>query len=138
MVSGPIRLGAVRYLNAAPIVYGLDEDPRYTVLRETPAVLADLLRAGSIDLGLIPSIEYASGDYRIVPGIAIASRGPVRSVRLYHRVPLADVQTVAVDASSRTSVALLKVLLAAEGLGQPAYVVMPPRLDEMLACAEAA
>jgi chorismate dehydratase len=137
MVSGPTRLGAVRYLNAAPIVYGLDEDPRFTVLRETPAVLADLLRAGEIDLGLIPSIEYASSDYRIVPGIAIASRGPVRSVSLFHRVPLADVQTVAVDASSRTSVALLKVLLA-EGLGQPAYVVMPPRLDEMLARAEAA
>ena len=138
MVSGPIRLGAVRYLNAAPIVYGLDEDPRYTVLRETPAVLADLLHARAIDLGLIPSVEYASGDYRIVPGIAIASRGPVRSVSLYHRVPLEAVETVAVDASSRTSVALLKVLLAEQGSRQREYVVMPPRLEEMLARADAA
>jgi chorismate dehydratase len=138
MVSPPTRLGAVRYLNAAPIVYGLDADPRFTVLRETPARLADLLRAGQIDLGLIPSIEYVAGDYRIVPGIAIASAGPVRSVSLFHQVPLEAVKTVALDASSRTSAALLKVLLH-ERLGrQPEYVVMPPRLDEMLGRADAA
>jgi chorismate dehydratase len=138
VVSAPTRLGAVRYLNAAPIVYGLDDDPRFAVRRETPARLAELLKAGEIELGMIPSIDYGGGDYRIVPGIAIASAGPVRSVSLFHQVPLEAVRTVALDASSRTSVALLKLLLH-ERLGrQPDYVVMPPRLDEMLGRADAA
>jgi chorismate dehydratase len=138
VVSVRTRLGAVRYLNAAPIVYGLDDDPRFAVVRETPARLAELLAAGEIDLGLIPSIEYGAGDYRIVPGIAIASAGAVRSVSLFHQVPLDAVRTVALDASSRTSVALLKVLLDERSGRQPEYVVMPPRLDEMLARADAA
>jgi chorismate dehydratase len=100
--------------------------------------VADSLHAGTVDLGVIPSIEYAAGDYAIVPGVAIASRGPVRSVCLFHRGPLPEVRRVALDSSSRTSAALLRVLLR-ERLGRdPEYVVMPPSLPEMLAAADAA
>jgi chorismate dehydratase len=128
----------VSFLNAAPTVYGLDGDPRFVLMPDLPSRVAERLHAGEIDLGLIPSIEYAAGDYAIVPGIAIGSRGPVRSVTLYHRRPVQEIRRVALDASSRTSVALLKVLLR-ERLGRdPEYVVRPPSLPGMLEDADAA
>jgi chorismate dehydratase len=97
-----------------------------------------MLAAGQVDLGMIPSAAYADGDYAIVPGVAIASRGPVRSVRVYHRAPLGRVHRVALDTSSRTSVVLARILLR-EMLGrEPVYVAAEPDLDVMLAQADAA
>lgn len=134
----PLRLGVVDYLNATPIVHGAARDPRFVVTRAVPSRVADLLHAGEVDLGLIPSIEYAAGDYAIVPGIAIGSRGPVRSVNLYLSGRLEDVRRVALDTSSRTSVALTKVLLR-ERLGRdPEYVSAAPALAAMLETADAA
>ena len=133
-----LRLGVVPYLNVAPIVHGLSGDGRFAVVTDVPSRIAERLHAGEIDLGMIPSVEYAAGDYAIVPGIAIGSRGPVRSVSLFHRVPLDRVRRVAVDVSSRTSVALLKVLLR-DRLGRdPEYATAAPVVTEMLADADAA
>jgi chorismate dehydratase len=133
-----LRLGVVSYLNAAPLVYGLDADAGFELVRDVPARIADRLHAREVDLAMIPSIEYPRGDYAIVPGVAIGSRGPVRSVGLYHRGPLEGVRRVALDVSSRSSVALLKVLLQ-ERLGrQPEYVVMAPDVPAMLSECEAA
>ena len=139
MVSDrPLRLGVVSYLNAVPLVHGLEADPRFSLLRDVPSRIAERLHAGEIDLGMIPSVEYAAGDYAIVPGIAIASRGAVRSVNLFHRRRLDGVRRVALDASSRTSVALAKILLR-ERLGHdPEYVSMGPPVEDMLASADAA
>ncbi len=134
----PLRLGAVSYLNVEPIIHGLGADRRFEVLRDVPSRIATRLHAGEIDLGMIPSIEYAAGDYAIVPGVAIGSRGPVRSVVLLHERPLAELRRVALDTSSRTSVALLKILLR-ERLGRdPEYVSMGPDPAAMLAAADAA
>ncbi len=136
--SGVLRLGAVPYLNVAPIIHGLEGSRRFEVVREVPSLVAEALHRGEIDLGTIPSIEYAAGDYAIVPGIAIGSRGAVRSVRLLHRGRLDTLRRVALDTSSRTSVALLKILLR-ERLGRdPEYVSMAPRVGEMLEIADAA
>jgi chorismate dehydratase len=128
----------VSYLNAEPLVYGLADEPRFRLERDVPSAVAEKLHRGESDLGMIPSIEYAFGDYAIVPGLAIGSRGPVRSVNLYHRVPIGEVRRVALDTSSRTSVALTKVLLH-ESLGRhPEYLDLPPSLPKMLEAAEAA
>ena len=106
--------------------------------RDVPSAVARRLHAGELDLGMIPSVEYAFGRYDIVPGVAIGSRGPVRSVSLYLSRPLEEVRRVALDTSSRTSVALVKVLLR-ERLGRdPEYVPMAPVLVDMLAAADAA
>ena len=138
MSAARLRLGVVSYLNAAPLVYGLDAEPDLELVRDVPARVADRLHAGELDLGMIPSIEYAFGDYAIVPGVAIASRGPVRSVCLYHRVPVEQVRRVALDVSSRSSVALLKTLLQ-QCLGrQPEYVVLSPDVPAMLEQCDAA
>jgi len=133
-----VRLGAVSYLNSEPHVHGLDRDPGFRLEREVPSRVARRLHAGEVDLGLVPSIEYAFGDYAIVPGAAVGSRGPVRSVCLFHHGPLERVRRVALDTSSCTSAALVKILLR-ERLGRdPQYVAMGPGLVEMLAVADAA
>jgi chorismate dehydratase len=133
-----VRLGAVSYLNAEPTVYGLEREPGFRVERDLPARVAERLHAGDVDLGLVPSIEYAFGRYAIVPGVAIGSRGPVRSVRLFHRGPLERVRRVALDTSSRASAGLVRVLLNARLGRDPEYVPMAPGLDAMLSAADAA
>jgi chorismate dehydratase len=133
-----LRLGAVSYLNAEPLVYGLGDEAGFRLERDVPSRVAERLHAGEVDLGMIPSIEYAFGDYAIVPGVAIGSRGPVRSVNLFHPGPIEGIRRVALDTSSRTSLALVKVLLH-ERLGRdPEYLPMPPSLPDMLRAADAA
>ena len=137
-----VRLGAVEYLNARPLVDGLDESPRFDLRFDLPARCADLLHGGEIDLGLIPSIEYLRGpegrEYAIVPDLAIASRGPVASVALFTSRPIADVRSIALDTSSRTSVALVRVLCARLFGIAPSLDGRGPDLVEMLAHADAA
>jgi chorismate dehydratase len=136
--KGLVRLGAVSYLNAEPSVHGLEADTGFRVERDLPARVADRLHRGEVDLGLVPSIEYAFGRYAIVPGVAIASRGPVRSVRLFHRGPFDGIRRVALDTSSRASAGLVRVLLHARLGRDPEYVPMAPGLDAMLTAADAA
>ena len=135
----PVRLGAVEYLNARPLVFGLDRSPRFDLRYDVPSECARLLHAGDIDLGLIPSIEYLRGDsYRIVPDVAIASRGPVASVALFTTRPMADVRSIVMDTSSRTSAALARVLCARLFKIDPAIEAHPPDLNAMLDRADAA
>lgn len=132
-----VRLGAVSYLNTRPLVYGLDR-ARFAIRFDVPSRCATLLHDGEIDLGLIPSIEYQRGDYRIVSGVAIASHGPVASVALFSRGPVSAIRSVALDTSSRTSVALLQVLCAERFGIAPAFVPHGPNLPGMLAACDAA
>ena len=129
-----IRLSAVEYLNARPLVYGLDErqdlfDCRYDV----PAKCAAMVHDKSVDLSLIPSIEYfGHPDYRIVPDIGVMSTGPVASVALFTDRPATALRSVAVDVSSRTAVALLRVLCAQWFDIEPTFVTLRPDLPAML------
>jgi chorismate dehydratase len=134
-----VRLGAVGYLNARPLVWGLDARPRFTLRQDVPSECARLLHAESIDVGLIPSIEYLrGGPYRIVPDVAIASDGPVASVALYTTKPVAQIRSIALDTSSRTSVALVHVMCARLFNIEPAVEHRPPHLADMLKTCDAA
>ena len=138
-VSPRVRLGAVGYLNARPLVYGLDVVPRFDVRYDLPSECARLLHARDIDVGLIPSIEYLrGGPYRIVPDLAITSRGPVASVALYTTRPMKDVRSIAMDTSSRTSVALVGVLCARLFRIEPVFESRGPDLADMLRHCDAA
>ena len=135
-----VRLGAVGYLNARPLVYGLERQPRFDLRYDIPSECARLLHLHAIDVGLIPSIEYLRGaqPYLFVPGPAVTSRGPVASVAIYTRVEPSDIRSIAMDTSSRTSVALSTVLLRRAFGVTPEAVPMDPDLDGMLARADAA
>ncbi len=136
-----VRLGAVDYLNARPLVYGLElRTDLFAVRFDSPSKCAALLHEGSIDLGMIPSIEYLRGStpYVMVNGLGIISDGPVASVALFTPHPLTTLRTVAVDTSSRTSAGLLRVLCR-EGFGiEPEFVPMPPAIGPMLKRCDAA
>ncbi len=149
-MSQPIRLGAVSYLNAKPLVYGLAPGgaregragappPALTVRFDVPALCAKLLADGEIDLGLVPAITYLQQPgQRIVPGVCIASDGPVASVALFTRKPIGDVARIALDTSSRTSAALTRVLCARQFHISPTFAPHAPDLESMLASADAA
>ena len=109
---GIARLGAVDYLNARPLVFGLELRTDFFSLRfDVPSKCAALLHEGSIDVGMIPSIEYERGrGYRIVPSVGIISDGPVASVALFSKTPIDRIRSIAADTSSRTSYALLRIL----------------------------
>jgi chorismate dehydratase len=138
--SKVVRLGAVSYLNARPLVYGLEADPRFDLRYDIPSECARLLHAAAIDVGLVPSIEYLRGPkpYTLVPGAAVTSRGPVASVAIYTTKDPRDIRTIAMDSSSRTSVALATVLLRRVFDVAPEAISMPPDLGAMLARADAA
>lgn len=134
-----LRLGAVSYLNTKPLVYGLDACPDQVAVRfDVPSKCAMLLHQGKVDLGLIPAIEYLRDDYRIVPDVSIASAGAVATVAIFTRTSISQVRSIALDLSSRTSVALTRVLCAAHWRIAPSFTPAEPDLEAMLARADAA
>ncbi|HLK89518.1 MAG TPA: cyclic dehypoxanthinyl futalosine synthase [Polyangia bacterium] len=118
-----IRLSAVSFLNARPITFGLEQehdqdDDRFDLSFDLPSRCAERLADGDADLGLIPVGAYATSpdELRIVPGVAIASHGAVRTVLLVGEVPWAEMQEIVLDGASRSSAMLLKLLCHERGL----------------------
>jgi len=143
------RLGLVSYLNARPIGYGLlhgRQSGRFQVVEEAPSVLADELARGELDFALVPSVELARGWLAgrrdaIVPGISISSPGSAESVLFFARAPLGALRRIALDVSSRTSVALLRLLLRRRlrpGAPDPQFLPAEPDLPAMLERCEGA
>lgn len=112
-----LRIGAVNYLNSKPLVEGLRSLTAQTVpcadlVLDYPSRLADGLTARELDVALIPSVECFRGDrYEVVSDACVAARGDVLSVKLYSRCPVEEIRTLALDEGSRTSAALVQVLL---------------------------
>jgi chorismate dehydratase len=131
VMSAPIRVGAVNYLNTKPLIHDLERiAPEIALSLNVPSRLADQLAAGELDVGLIPVIEYfRAGNYSIVPDIAIASRGPVLSVTLFSRVPWPKIRRLALDVGSRTSVALAEILGVKKYGVRPDHVPLPMERD---------
>jgi chorismate dehydratase len=123
----PVRIGAVNYLNTKPLICDLEElAPEAELILDLPSRLADRLAAGSLDVALIPVIEYfRAGSYSVIPEISIASRGPVLSVTLFSKVPRTEIRRVALDVGSRTSAALTQVLLRNRYGVRPDVVPLP-------------
>ncbi len=129
--SARLRIGTVPYMNAKPLVYGLAEAfPEARLVEKVPSRLTPLLARGKLDLALVPVMGYLQiQGVEIVPGICIGSRGPVESVILFHRVPMAELRRVRLDASSMTSSGLLRILLADRYHLAPQVVAAPPVSD---------
>ncbi len=133
----PVRIGAVSYLNSKPLIEGLEElVPAAELVLDYPSRLADELAAGRLDVALIPSIEaFGDPEYEIASDACVASRGPVLSVKLYCRVPAGAIRTLALDEGSRTSAALVRVILA-ERYGVEPYT-RPLALERSLSDSDA-
>ena len=113
-MSAVQTIGCVRYLNARPLVDGLDEVDGIRVVSDVPSRLLDGLLTGTTEIALIPIIDYQTSPEPlfIVPVGAIGSDGMTLTVRVFAKRPIDEIRRVAVDGDSRTSVALLQVVFA--------------------------
>src|SRR5256886_11061328 len=112
-----MRVGRIGYINCYPVYGGIDRGViplPADLVTGTPSELNELLAAAELDVSVISAVEYArhARDLVLLPDIAISCDGPVRSVALFSRraVGQLDGRTVLLSASSRTSVALLELL----------------------------
>jgi len=138
-----VRIGSVPYLNAKPLIawFQTPEGKRsgVEVVYDVPSRLARMVEAGEVGCAMVSSVElFRHADWRAVPGIAIASTGKVLSVRLFSKVPVDRIHSVALDTSSLTSSALVRVLFARWWYATPRYIPAAPNLEAMLQQADAA
>jgi chorismate dehydratase len=137
------RLAASNYLNTAPLIWsfklGVRKDET-NLLEAFPSSCADLLASHEVDFALVPAIEYQRiPDAALVPGVCVASRQKVRSVVLVSRLNnLKKVRTVALDDSSRTSAALVRIIFKEFLELEPKWTTRSPDLKQMLRASDAA
>ena len=137
-----LRISIVQYLNTAPLVWGFTNGPprgKYDLSFTVPSQCAEQLRTGQADVAIIPAIEYARiPDLEILPDLSIASKRLVRSLLLISKAPIGQFKSVALDASSRSTQALTRILCAEHWKITPEFIEMPPDLETMLKKADAA
>lgn len=137
-----LRISIVEYLNTAPLVWGFTEGPlagKYDLSFTVPSECAEALARGDADIAIIPSIEYQHmDDIVVLPEMAIAARGEVRSILLVAKKPIEMAKRIALDTSSRTSTALARMLARERWNIQPEFIAAPPVPSEMLKEADAA
>ena len=138
------RIAASSYSNTAPLVwsflYGSQRGKYELILDNAPARSAELLAGNRIDAALVPVIEYQRiNDVLLVPEVCVGAKERVRSVCLVTKgEDLRDVRTVALDVSSKTSVALTKIIFREFLSFEPIYEISKPNLSEMLAASDCA
>ena len=137
-----LRISIVQYLNTAPLVWGFTNGPlrgKYDLSFTVPSQCAEELRAGKVDIAIIPAIEYQRiDDLVILPDMAIASKRQVRSLLVIAKKPVEQVQSFALDRSSRSTQTLTRILCAERWKVAPQFFEAPPDLGAMLQQADAA
>jgi len=135
------KISVVSYLNTVPLVWGMlhgAQQGLFDLSFALPAECADRLADGRADIGIVPSVELNRQKLEPIRGTGIACRGPVRSILLISKVPFDQIQTFATDSSSRTSVALSRIILALKYGVEPKLFSQPPHLGVMLEHSDAA
>jgi chorismate dehydratase len=137
-----LRVSIVEFLNTAPLVWGFTHGPlagKYELSFTVPSQCAEALRRGEADVAIIPAIEYQRiPDTVALSGISIAAKGPVRSILVVARRPIEQVKRFALDVSSRSSVALVRLLCRRRWRIAPEFVDAKPDVNAMLRDADAA
>lgn len=133
-----LRIGVVPYLNALPLIEGLEDASGVDLQTASPAKLEADLDSGALDAALLPVVSlFTRPNLAMFPFAGIASEEEAGSVLFFKRTGAQKIERVAYDAGSRASVALLRILLAEDGIN-PDWVAMEPNLDKMLALADGA
>ncbi|HEY3268616.1 MAG TPA: menaquinone biosynthesis protein [Armatimonadota bacterium] len=133
------KLGTVPYLNVKPLVAQLEGRAGVELIDAVPSRLAGMLERREVDAALVSSIiPISDPSLCALRAGAVTSDGPVRSIRLMSKTPAREIRRLALDASSRTSVALCQALLGRLYGLHPEIVSMPPNIPAMLEAADAA
>jgi len=132
------RIAASSYLNTAPLIWSFINGSKQHAVElftdKAPARCAEMLASGEVHAALVPVIEYQRvPDIAIVPDVCVGSHSAVRSVVIASKLNnLKKVKRVALDDSSRTSAALVKIIFR-EFLGfEPQWQISRPDLRSML------
>lgn len=137
-----LRVSIVEFLNTAPLVWGFTDGPlqgRYDLSFTVPSLCAEALRAGKVDVAIIPAVEYQRMDGMVVlPEMAVAAKGEVRSILVLAKKPIEQAKRIALDTNSRSSVALTRLLSKGFWGIDPEFIDSPPDPAAMLAQADAA
>jgi len=137
-----LRISIVEFLNTAPLVWGFTDGPlagKYDLSFTVPSQCAEALRRGEADIAIIPSIEYQRMEGVVaLPGMAIASKREVRSLLVVAKKPIEMAKRIALDTSSRSTAALVRMLAAEHWRIRPEFVDAAPDASEMLQQADAA
>ncbi|HXU44417.1 MAG TPA: menaquinone biosynthesis protein, partial [Thermoanaerobaculia bacterium] len=137
-----LRVGIVNFLNSKPLAWGFLKGHHADLFAPSyhpPALVARLLAEGSLDIGLIPSIEVQRiPGLKVLPDLCVAATHEVRSVLLLTRGPIEEVERVALDQNSRTSVALLRILFLERWKTKPTYAPQRADVERMMSEADAA
>jgi len=132
-----MKLGTVPFLNARPLTIALEENPAVELIVEPPSKLAEMLARGELDGALVSSFAlFQMRGARFAPGVGIASKGPVESIRLYCRKPADSLRRVGLDSWSLAATNMARVYLKHRWGAEPEFVpidpLRPPRDDESL------
>lgn len=110
-----VKVAAVSYLNTKPLLYGLRNHPVMDLMElsvDYPAKIAQQLVDNEVDMALVPVATIPRlKEYFINTDFCIGAENPVASVCLFSEVPLQQIKRIYLDYQSRSSVALLKVLI---------------------------
>ena len=110
-----LRIGSVSFLNAKPLIYGLEEDDSLRLSLDVPAKLLDGLVERRFDVALLPVVDYQRlAGLRVLKAGGIGCDGPTLTVRIFSPTPIERISALACDADSHTSVALARIILAAQ------------------------
>ncbi len=139
---GRLRISIVEFLNTAPLVWSFTDGPlagRYDLSFTVPSQCAEELRTGAADIAIIPAIEYQRMDGVVaLPGMAVAAKGEVRSILVIAKKPIEMARRIALDTSSRSSIALVQLLCRNFWGISPEFIRSAPDPAAMLAQADAA
>ena len=107
------KLATVSYLNARPLIDGIEKETDTEMVRRVPSRLLDTLVSGVADLALCPVIDFQQStlELEVVPSGAIGCNGPALTVKVFSRGPIEALDEIAVDTESHTSVALLSIVM---------------------------
>lgn len=142
--NGHTVIGKISYTNSWPVFHNFHPSALKIpaeMVSEVPAILNQGMSQGTIHVGALSSFAYGKASDRLLllPDLSVSSEGPVNSIMLFSRVPIAQIGsgTIAVTNTSATSVNLLKILLEKAFNAKPEYISADPDLDVMMEHADA-
>lgn len=141
LVTWSLRVSAVSYLNTWPLMWGFEHGPQqgmFDFRYDLPALCAAAVESGAADVGLVPCAQLDPLGIDFLPELGIACSGAVRSIFLISKVPFGEIRTLSADSSSRTSVALTRVVLRERYRCRPLVTRHRPNLEQMLEECDAA
>lgn len=109
-----VKICAISYINTTPFVYGLKhvgENLCVDLLLHTPSQCVSVIENGECDIAIVPVASLLwLNNVEIISDFSISATAKVRTVELLSDTPLKEITDIYLDADSRTSSLLVRIL----------------------------